>query len=369
MFAKAFQLKGLRPVVVTLPDARNTRRLHELFGIDGFVTLDEYLTPELENEARRIAAELHASVTSPGDLKELRYEGADVGRESLSTVSRYLHEGGVDLDDPRARELLAQLLRSAVRTAMASKRMLDDLQPRLLAVQRAELRRRGPALRHRAPARARRDPVRRRLRGRHDRLQALHGRDEGDPPALARGRVVAARAGDAVDAGARRRARRGVHAPLRQGRDVPRALEPGLDARGRRARRSSRSSTSTRQARRRSSSRTSSGTRTCSSAATSSPTRRSGSSRPCARRARTTASTGSSSSIRRTSGSAARRRLGRARRARRDPRADRRAAAARDAARAGHRHLDVVALRRHRRRRHDPRLGRLRAAVLRRSRR
>lgn len=132
MFAKAFQLKGLEPVVVTLPDAGLTRRFHRLFGIERFVTLEQYLTPELEDDARRTASELHASVTSASDLKELRYEGADVGREALSTVSRYLHEGGVDLDDPRARGLLSQLLHSAVRTAMASRRMLDDLEPRLL---------------------------------------------------------------------------------------------------------------------------------------------------------------------------------------------------------------------------------------------
>ena len=48
-----------------------------------------------------------------------------------------------------------------------------------------------------------------------------------------------------------------------------------------------------------------------------------------------------------------------------DARARRRAAAAREAARSRHRHLDVVAVRRHRLRRDDPRLGRLRAAVLR----
>ena len=33
IFAKALQLKGLEPVVVTLPDAELTRRYHELFGI------------------------------------------------------------------------------------------------------------------------------------------------------------------------------------------------------------------------------------------------------------------------------------------------------------------------------------------------
>lgn len=132
MFAKAFQLKGLEPVVVTLPDARNTRRFHELFGIEQFVTLEEYLTPELEDEAQATAADLHDSVAGPADLKQLRYEGADVGREALSTVSRYLHDGGVDLDDPRARELLGSLLHSAVRTAIASKRMLDELRPQLV---------------------------------------------------------------------------------------------------------------------------------------------------------------------------------------------------------------------------------------------
>ena len=132
MFAKAFQLKGLEPVVVTLPDARNTRRFHELFGIEQFVTLEEYLTPELEDEAQATAADLHDSVDGPADLKQLRYEGADVGREALSTVSRYLHDGGVDLDDPRARDLLGSLLHSAVRTAIASKRMLDELRPQLV---------------------------------------------------------------------------------------------------------------------------------------------------------------------------------------------------------------------------------------------
>ena len=132
MFAKAFQLKGLEPVVATLPDAEFTNRYHMLFGIDRFATLEDYLTPELEQRAQDEAAALDASVKTTDDLKELRYEGAEVGREALSTVSRYLHEGGVDLDDPRARELLSRLLRTAVRTAIAAGRMLDDLQPELV---------------------------------------------------------------------------------------------------------------------------------------------------------------------------------------------------------------------------------------------
>ena len=46
--------------------------------------------------------------------------GADVGREALSTVSRYLHEGGVDLEDPRAQALLARA--AAVRGADRDRR-------------------------------------------------------------------------------------------------------------------------------------------------------------------------------------------------------------------------------------------------------
>jgi hypothetical protein len=132
MFAKAFQLKGLEPVVVSLPDAELTRRYHELYGIRRFVTLDDYLTPELEADARREAAALDASVQGTADLKKLRFHGAEVGREALSTVSRYLHEGGVHLDDPRARSLLSDLLLAAVRTALAGERLLDDLEPQLL---------------------------------------------------------------------------------------------------------------------------------------------------------------------------------------------------------------------------------------------
>jgi hypothetical protein len=132
VFAKALQLKGVAPVVAMLPDAEVTRRYHELFGIERFVTLEDYLTPELEEYARREAAALDESVRSTDDLKSIRYKGADVGREALSTVSRYLHEGGVDLTDPRARELLTRLLHSAVRTAVASERMLDHLEPQLI---------------------------------------------------------------------------------------------------------------------------------------------------------------------------------------------------------------------------------------------
>jgi capsular polysaccharide biosynthesis protein len=144
MFAKAFQLQGLEPVVATLPDAGLARRYLELFGVRRFVTLEDYLDPERERAAQREAATLLERVRNPADLRELRFHGADVGREALSTVSRYLHAGGVRLDDPRARKLLAELLPAAIRTALAAEALLDDLKPELVLFNERNYADQGP---------------------------------------------------------------------------------------------------------------------------------------------------------------------------------------------------------------------------------
>jgi hypothetical protein len=144
MFAKALQLQGLEPVVATLPDAELPRRYLELFGIRRFVALDDYLDDERETMARDEAAALLERVREPADLKNVTFRGADVGREALSTVSRYLHEGGVDLDDPRARALLGELLPAALRTALAGEALLGDLRPDLVLFNERNYADQGP---------------------------------------------------------------------------------------------------------------------------------------------------------------------------------------------------------------------------------
>lgn len=144
MIAKALQFRGLEPVALVLPDAEHARRYLELFGIRRFVTLDDFLGFDREEEARREAERLLERIETPTDLKTLTFRGADVGRQALSTVSRYLHEGGVDLDDPRARELLGELLPAAVRTALASDALLDELRPELLVFNERNYADQGP---------------------------------------------------------------------------------------------------------------------------------------------------------------------------------------------------------------------------------
>lgn len=132
MFCKAFQHQGLEPVVLTLSDADLARRYLELFGVQRFVTLEDFLSPARVEEALRQADLLLPRVHEPADLMPLTHRGADIGREALSTVSRYLHEGGVDLDNSDARTLLAKLVRAALRTALAAEPMLDELRPQVV---------------------------------------------------------------------------------------------------------------------------------------------------------------------------------------------------------------------------------------------
>jgi hypothetical protein len=144
MFAKALQLQGLEPVVATLPDAHLARRAFELFGVRRFVVLDDYLDGERRELAGREAAALLERVSEPGDLRGLAFHGADVGRQALSTVSRYLHEGGVDLEDERARTLLAELLPGALRTTLAAEALLDELSPELVLFNERNYADQGP---------------------------------------------------------------------------------------------------------------------------------------------------------------------------------------------------------------------------------
>ena len=144
MFAKAFQLQGLEPVMLVPNDSQLPRRYFETFGIRRFVTLDRYLSPALSQEGEREAAELLERVQTPGDLKTLTFRGADVGREALSTVSRYLHDGGVDLADPRSQALLRELLPAAVKTALAAESLFDELEPELVLFNERNYADQGP---------------------------------------------------------------------------------------------------------------------------------------------------------------------------------------------------------------------------------
>ena len=129
MLAKAFQLKGLEPVAAVPADADLPRRYLEVFGVRRFVAIDDYVTPADEARVRGEAAAALARIAAAAELKELVFEGALVGGQALSTASRALHDGDVDIEDPARRALVERFLVLAMRTAVASRALLEQLRP------------------------------------------------------------------------------------------------------------------------------------------------------------------------------------------------------------------------------------------------
>jgi hypothetical protein len=141
MIAKSLQLQGFDVVAAVPRDAELVRRYFGLFGVDRFVSLDDYAD---RNGGAVDTASMLRDLRTSADLKALRFHGADVGRQVLSTLSRYLHEGSVDLTDPRARKLAAELLPLSVRTTIASEALLDDVAPDLVVFNERNYADQGP---------------------------------------------------------------------------------------------------------------------------------------------------------------------------------------------------------------------------------
>jgi hypothetical protein len=128
LLGAALKLAGRRPVALVQAGSWIPREYFEAFGIDDLVVLDEYL----DDRARSEAAEEAAKLLSPDvDLRSLTFRGASIGRHILSTLSRALHEGAVDVSAPEARAKLVELLPKTLEATIAAEHLLDDLRPEL----------------------------------------------------------------------------------------------------------------------------------------------------------------------------------------------------------------------------------------------
>jgi hypothetical protein len=131
LLGAALRLAGRRPVVLVPSGTWIPRKYLSVFGIDTLVTLEDYLDDAAEAEAQAESKRILNTGPSPTDLKALRYRGASIGRQVLSTLSRALHEGAVDLSAPAANAKLAELLPRTLAATIAADRLLDELQPEL----------------------------------------------------------------------------------------------------------------------------------------------------------------------------------------------------------------------------------------------
>jgi hypothetical protein len=132
MLGKGLQLAGWRPVVLVQGESWVPRKYLTAFGIESFVTLAPYLDEAARVEARAEAARILEHEPTLADVRGLTFHGASIGRNILATVSRALHEGAVDLRDPRVRAKLEELLPRTLEATIAAERLLDDLHPELV---------------------------------------------------------------------------------------------------------------------------------------------------------------------------------------------------------------------------------------------
>jgi hypothetical protein len=132
MLGKALQLHGWRPVVLVQDASWVPRKYLSAFGIENVVTLAPYLDDAARAEAGEAARRILGHEPTLAEVRDLTFHDAPIGRNVLATVSRALHEGAVDLRDPRVRAKLAELLPRTLEATIAAERLLDDLRPELV---------------------------------------------------------------------------------------------------------------------------------------------------------------------------------------------------------------------------------------------
>ena len=132
VLAKALELQGRRAVVLTEPTAGWARRYFRTFGIESLVTPDGYSSPGDATVAARLAREALAETPTVQGLKAVTFNGAHVGIQALSSVSRAFQQGRIDIADSAVRPVLERVLRQAVTSVLVAERLLDDVAPELV---------------------------------------------------------------------------------------------------------------------------------------------------------------------------------------------------------------------------------------------
>ncbi len=132
LLAKALQLRGYTPIILTNRSCKRALRYFKVCGYDQFVFLDELLA---EVPLRSVSSEAEAILKdSPSfrSLLDFNYHGVDVGRHVLSTVVRTLRHGSVEFADPQVMNMLGRWLPRSMQLSLAAKSIFDRIKPQMV---------------------------------------------------------------------------------------------------------------------------------------------------------------------------------------------------------------------------------------------
>lgn len=146
MLGAGLKLQGWRPIVLTDSPA-NTRaqRYFAAFGLRDFVYLDDWCPSARDREeCARAARELLSGEMTFQSVKAWAYEGAWIGPQVLSTVSRRQHEGAPDPSEPETRAAIEALLPQVLLRVVTASRLVRHVRAGLALVIEANYTTYGP---------------------------------------------------------------------------------------------------------------------------------------------------------------------------------------------------------------------------------
>ena len=132
ILAKALQLHGYTPVIVTNKSCKRAIKYFKVCGYDQFVFLDELLR---EVPLRPVHAEAQTILKdSPSfhSLLDFNYRGVDVGRHVLSTIVRTLRHGSVEFADPQVMNFLGKELPRSMQLSLAAELIFNRVRPQMV---------------------------------------------------------------------------------------------------------------------------------------------------------------------------------------------------------------------------------------------
>lgn len=132
ILAKAMQLRGITPIILTYKECRIAQKYFRLFGFNQFVFFDEFLKNWNLKSFIVESQSLLDQVSTIKALLDTKYQNVNVGNHVLSTIVRSLHEGWVETTSSQIKKLLNKMLPEAMQRVVAAKQMLDTIKPEIL---------------------------------------------------------------------------------------------------------------------------------------------------------------------------------------------------------------------------------------------
>lgn len=126
--AKALQLRGVTPVMVTTSWLTQAQRYYRVFGIHDYAFFDQ-IPDKLSPEGREAIDQFFSQPFSVRDLKVFRYKGTRVGSHTLRTITRTTFRGSIDLSNQQTRHTLREVMQWSVHSVDRAEALLDALQP------------------------------------------------------------------------------------------------------------------------------------------------------------------------------------------------------------------------------------------------